>query len=313
MIAASSLGSSFGRLANYLGGDAERVGWIETRNLEEGKDWGDGAGAKAADWREAAAEMSDEVVGRGVEQPVYHVAIAFDPDDHPTEAEVWTAADRTLRDLGLEDHQALVVRHTDRDHAHVHLMVNRVGPDGCVWSPWRERLRLRASVEAQERELGLRWTGKNRDLEREPTGDRAPAERAADRPARRAEGARPVSGPDPRGFATEVRSRALTDLKESGTWAELDGRLAAYGWRVERRGQGAVVTDGEREAKLSSVSRTVSRGRLEKRFGPLRDRDRGREAPPPATAPARPAGRRGRPRKGHGDPPAPCALGGRPS
>ena len=301
MIAASSLGSSFGRLANYLGGDAERVGWIETRNMDEGKDWGDGAGARAVDWREAAAEMSDEVVGRGVEQPAYHVAIAFDPDDHPTEAEVRAAADRTLRDLGLEDHQALVVRHTDQPHAHVHLMVNRVGPDGRVWSPWQERLRLRDSMEAQERELGVRWTGRNRDLGREPAGDRAPTERAADRPARyRAPSA---SGPDPRGFAAEVRSRALADLRESRTWAELDGRLAAHGWRVERRGQGAVVTDGEREAKLSSVSRTVGRGRLEKRLGLLRDRDRnrGRGAAPSETAPARPAarpaGRRGRLRK----------------
>ena len=298
MIAASSLGSSFGRLANYLGGDAERVGWIETRNMKEGKDWGDGAGARAVDWREAAAEMSDEVVGRGVEQPVYHVAIAFDPDDRPTEAEVRAAADRTLRDLGLESHQALVVRHTDQPHAHVHLMVNRVGPDGHVWSPWQERLRLRETMEAQERELGVRWTGRNRDLGREPAGDRVPAERAGDRPARRAPSA---SGPDPRGFAAEVRSRALTDLKESRTWAELDGRLAAHGWRVERRGQGAVVTDGEQEAKLSSVSRTVSRGRLERRLGPLRDRDRGRETTPAEGTPprpaARPAGRRGRPRK----------------
>ena len=299
MIAASSLGSSFGRLANYLGGDAERVGWIETRNLEEGKDWGDGAGARAVDWREAAAEMSDEVAGRGVEQPVYHVAIAFDPDDLPTEAEVRAAADRALRDLGLEDHQALVVRHTDQPHAHVHLMVNRVGPDGRVWSPWRERLRLRDSMEAQERELGVRWTGRNRDLGREPAGDRAPTGRAADRPAR--DRAPSASGPDPCGFAAEVRSRALADLRESRTWAELDGRLAAHGWRVERRGQGAVVTDGERETKLSSVSRTVSRGRLEKRLGPLRDRDRGRGAASettPARSAARPAGRRGRPRKG---------------
>ena len=291
MIAASSLGSSFGRLANYLGGDAERVGWIETRNMKEGKDWGDGAGARAVDWREAAAEMSDEVVGRGVEQPVYHVAIAFDPDDRPTEAEVRAAADRTLRDLGLEDHQALVVRHTDQPHAHVHLMVNRVGPDGHVWSPWQERLHLRETMEAQERELGVRWTGRNRDLGREPAGDRVPAERAGDRPARRAPSA---SGPDPRGFAAEVRSRALADLRESRTWAELDGRMAAHGWRVERRGQGAVVTDGEREAKLSSVSRTVSRGRLERRLGPLRDRDRAREKAPSETTPPRPAGRRGR-------------------
>ena len=254
MIAASSLGSSFGRLANYLGGDAERVGWIETRNLEEGKDWGDGAGAKAVDWREAAAEMSDEVVGRGVEQPVYHVAIAFDPDDYPTEAEVRAAADRTLRDLGLEDHQALVVRHTDRGHAHVHLMVNRVGPDGHVWSPWRERLRLRASVEAQERELGLRWTGKNRDLGREPAADprRRPPGRppsrggAADersRPARvrhrgPVEGAGRLEGVEDVGRARRPTGRPRVAHRAPGAGGRRDGRRA--------RGEAVVgLADGE--------------------------------------------------------------------
>ncbi|MDT7858426.1 relaxase/mobilization nuclease domain-containing protein, partial [Rubrivirga sp. S365] len=166
-----------------------------------------------------------------------------------------SAVDRTLRDVGLEDHQALVARHVDREHAHVHVMVNRVGPDGRAWSTSNDRRRLRASVERQERELGLRWTGRNA----------------------RAAGAR---GQTDRGFAREVRDRALGDFKEAPTWADLDARLQAKGLRIERRGRGAVVTDGKREAKLSSVSRTVSRPRLEARLGSLaaHQRARGTEA-----------------------------------
>ena len=143
MIAASSSGQSFGALGTYLVGDDGRVGWAETRNMMEGMDGG------RIDPDAVAAEMRDEAAASGVAKPVYHIAIAFDPDDHPTEAEVRAAADRTLRDLGLEDHQALVVRHTDQPHAHVHLMVNRVGPDGKAWSTWRDRYRLRASMEAE--------------------------------------------------------------------------------------------------------------------------------------------------------------------
>ena len=284
MIASSSFGSGFGALGTYLVADADRVGWAETRNMSEGMDLGDGP--TPPDPRVVAAEMGDRATRSRAAEPMYHVVVAFDPDDQPTEAEVREAADRTLRDLGLEHHQALLVRHTDRPHAHVHLMVNRVGEDGRAWSPWRQRTRLRASMEAQERELGVRWTGRNRDLGRDAN---APTDRS------------PTSS---RAFAAEVRAKALGDLREAGSWGELDARLAAHGLQVERRGQGGVVTDGTREATLSSVSRTVSRPRLEARLGPLRGRPGDRTptaglavgAPtPPASARAGAASRDGAP------------------
>ena len=177
MVASASTGSSFGDLAGYLGGGEERVGWVETRNV-----FADDVPGTVAEMREQAALSSK------CEKPVYHVTIAFDPSDNPTEAEIRGAVDRTLRDVGLEDHQALVVRHVDRDHAHVHVMVNRVGPDGRAWSTSQDRRRLRASVERQERELGVRWTGRNA----------------------RAAG---VGRETDRGFAREVRDRALGDLQ----------------------------------------------------------------------------------------------------
>ena len=245
MVASASTGSSFSGLADYLGGGEERVGWVETRNVF------------ADDVPGAVTEMREQAgLSARCEKPVYHVTIAFDPSDNPTEAEVREAVDRTLRDVGLQDHQALVVRHVDRDHAHVHVMVNRVGPDGRAWSTSQDRRRLRASVESQERELGVRWTGRN---------------------ARAAGVARETD----RGFARDVRDRALGDLRDAPTWTDLDARLQAKGLRIERRGRGAVVTDGKREAKLSSVSRTVSRPRLEKRLGSLAAHQRGREARAP--------------------------------
>lgn len=239
MVASASTGSNFAGLAGYLGGGDERVGWVETRGV-----FADDVPAAVAEMREQAA------LSARCEKPVYHVTIAFDPSDNPTEAEIREAVDRTLRDVGLEEHQALVVRHVDREHAHVHVMVNRVGPDGRAWSTSNDRQRLRASVEQQERELGVRWTGRNA----------------------RAAG---VALDTDRGFAREVRDRALADFKDAPTWGHLEARLSAKGLRVERRGRGAVVTDGTREAKLSSVSRTVSRSRLEERLGGLTAHERG--------------------------------------
>ena len=246
MIGAASTGGSFQALGAYLVGDESRVGWVETRNT------------LASDPRAVVAEMQRDVaLSRSrVEKPVYHLALSFDPTDAPTRDELRGAIDRTLRDLGLGDHPALVVVHTDTDHPHVHAMVSRVGADGKAWSTSFSNRRLRASIEAQERELGVRWTGRNADLARTPATQREP------------------------GFAAHVRSLGLADLRQATNWRDLDARLAAHGLRVERRGRGAVVTDGTREAKLSSVSRSVSRPKLEARLGPLRAHDRGREAPP---------------------------------
>jgi hypothetical protein len=39
-----------------------------------------------------------------------------------------TAAD-ALRALGMENHQAIIVEHTDRPHKHVHVIVNLVNPE----------------------------------------------------------------------------------------------------------------------------------------------------------------------------------------
>ncbi len=251
MIATGRAGKSFRALGAYLAEkDESRVAWSETR------------GTIATDPRAAWAEMEADVADTEsrVEKPVYHVIISFDPGDEPTDAELRGTVDRTLRDLGLENHQALAVRHSDTDHDHVHIMVNRVGADGKAWSTSNDAYKLRASVEAQERELGVRWTGRN--AERVAQAERAAESSRASRPAR------------DKGFAAEVRVAAGTDFRDATSWRDLDQRLSARGLRVERRGQGAVVTDGAREAKLSSVSRTVSRGRLESRFGSLREHER---------------------------------------
>ncbi len=249
MIASSSTGSSFSGLAGYLLGDESRVGWAESVGLCEGMN---GERLDAAAAARVAAEMRDQAAESGrVRAPVYHVALSFDPDDRPTEDELRDAARRTLRDLGLDGHQAIIVRHTDQPHAHVHLMVNRVGPGGRAWSTSHERRRLRASVEAQERELGVRWTGRNAERAGVPARDAAPRDAG-------------------RGFAADVRHRALADIQKATSWSDLEARLTAHGLRVERRGRGGIVTDGKREAKLSSVSRSVSLSKLEARFGPLR-------------------------------------------
>ena len=65
-------------------------------------------------------------------------------------------AHEVLRLLGLQDHQAVIVEHTDQPHAHVHLCVNLVHPetgiantlsnDGYKLDRWCDNYELRMGV-----------------------------------------------------------------------------------------------------------------------------------------------------------------------
>ena len=66
--------------------------------------------------------------------PVYHLALSFDPGDAVDRAAMEHVADRVIAALGLREHQILIVAHRDRDHPHMHLLINRVHPKtGELW------------------------------------------------------------------------------------------------------------------------------------------------------------------------------------
>ncbi|MBB4375254.1 hypothetical protein GGD63_008103 [Bradyrhizobium sp. cir1] len=45
------------------------------------------------------------------------------------------AARETLKALGLEGHEALLVGHNDEPHPHIHVIVNRVNPETGIAAP----------------------------------------------------------------------------------------------------------------------------------------------------------------------------------
>ena len=65
------------------------------------------------------------------------------------------AAEETLKALGLERHQALIVAHRDKDHPHLHVIANRVNPEtGKAAKLGNDRLKLSRWAERWERERG---------------------------------------------------------------------------------------------------------------------------------------------------------------
>src|SRR5207302_10122101 len=207
-----------------------------------------------------AAELMQAAVDENprVAVPVYHLTINFDPNDPVTPTEMQAVAGRVLRDLGLAEHQALMVAHQDRAHPHVHVMVNRVHPEtGVAWERWQDRPRIERTLRELERELGLREVaGRLYQLD----GQEAPE------PARLTSGERRqaerTGEPE---FPDRVRAH-LPELRAARSWTELEERLAAHGLRLERKGQGLVITDGTHQVKASRVARDLSLRRLEERF-----------------------------------------------
>src|SRR4051812_43994377 len=118
MIGMSSSSRSFHALGTYLvagrsGAERDRVAWSASRNLPTADPE---LGAKIM--RATAAQNAR------VDKPVYHLALSFDPRDAVDRAAMERVADRVLTALHLEGHQVIIVAHKDRDHPHMHLLVN---------------------------------------------------------------------------------------------------------------------------------------------------------------------------------------------
>lgn len=64
----------------------------------------------------------------GAEDPLEHYMISWGDDERPTPAQVDAAVKIVLKVLGLERHQTIYALHSNTDHDHVHIAVNRVDP-----------------------------------------------------------------------------------------------------------------------------------------------------------------------------------------
>jgi hypothetical protein len=250
VIANQTFGDDFGDCGDYLRrgrgrvDPSQRVGWVEFQNLP----------TRRMDIAERI--MAGTASLSYTRKPVFHLSISFAPGDSVDEALMKRVMARTLADLGLSEHQAVIVAHIDTDDPHVHAMVNRVHPEtGVAWRGSWSRLRTEASLRQQELDEGLRvvpgWLAPvpgHPELRPQPRLARADQE-----------------------FLREVQERAGPVLERARSWADVEAGLAEFGLSVHVNGRGMSVTDGRRLVKASEVGRQFSRGNLEKRLGRYSD------------------------------------------
>lgn len=79
----------------------------------------------AADLKKAAGVKA---TGRKSSDPVYHFSLSWIPGEQPTQAEMIEAGRQALDVLGFGEHEAVFAAHGDKDHIHLHIVVNRVHP-----------------------------------------------------------------------------------------------------------------------------------------------------------------------------------------
>ena len=78
-----------------------------------------------------------------VQKLVCHTILSFSAHDSErlTDATMVKIANEYLHKMGYGDTQSLIVRHSDRQHPHLHICINRIGNDGKTISDHNEKYR----------------------------------------------------------------------------------------------------------------------------------------------------------------------------
>ena len=240
------------RLVPYMlrGKGEERCTWYMAGNLpglERQKDAG-----LAVEVMELLQEGNTRAKG----SKTYHVVISFYPGDRRlTAPELEDVVRRTLQAAGLAQHQYIAVRHSDQEHEHLHVAVNKIHPETLkIHHPYQAIPAYQALASILEEELGLHRV--------ERTRGRSPSHRVRDFEAHQGL----------ESFSSWAR-RTIGDgtaLDRIASWPALHEELKQFGVRLVPRGNGLAIVDAARSSlvcKASSLGRGWSKVRLCERYG----------------------------------------------
>ncbi|MCC5942441.1 MAG: relaxase/mobilization nuclease domain-containing protein [Balneolaceae bacterium] len=272
MIAKTGTGKGFSGLMEYLI-DRKKFEWMETRNVT------------SIQPDTIAREMQIYSMESRAKKPVYHVTISWDPADEPTKKEMVEVGEGFLKHMGLDSHQAVMVSHSDGNHPHMHLIINRVHPEsGKAWESFdyqglgrdrkivkREYEKIEEFLRNTEKEKGWRFVpGKHTEHGKEFDFESPAPDVWEIRRERQLKEKTSSLGFDPEWIDPRSPKQKAIEIKEAllgaRSFEELDGQLARVGLWLEKKGQGAVITDGYLSVKLSTISRELSTGNLENKF-----------------------------------------------
>ena len=251
----SASNQGFRQLARYVHGRGAkpRATWFHAANLPD---------VSGRDNLELACALVEAVQAqntRAGSKRTYHLVISLHPDDRRLgRDELQQVVDRLVDTLGFSEHQYIAVRHSDTDHEHIHVAINKIHAETLrIHSPAWDHQKLFTGARALERELGLiPLRSKTRDREKIP-------ERAIDCEAHQGI----------RSFARWARENLRPAIRatELRSWDDVHEACGRLGVVIRRHGNGLVFEDATRDVrvKASFVDRELSKARLCKRLGPF--------------------------------------------
>lgn len=157
---------------------------------------------------------------------------------------------KTLKSLGLEEHQAYAVMHCDTDNQHVHLVVNKINPNTLnVAQLAYEKLNLKKLRTDINEELDLRFNqSQSKELSKTKSFN------------------------SNQSFTSYV-SQLKDQLFKAQSWQEFFKILHDNGVTYKQHGNGYVFQslDQQFATKASNINRNFSIKKLEKKFGKLEE------------------------------------------
>ena len=207
--------------------------------------------------------------------PAFHFILSWRAEESPTNEHVDEAVNIALRELDLQDCQALWALQSDTDNLHVHVAVNRISPESFrAIKPaggWTKKALERA---ARKIEITQGWEVEQSGRYSVNAYGQILERKESDRPKGEiSQTARDTEAHTRTESLERQAKREVSKIFETaGSWLEVHEQLGAKGYSLERRGNGAVLKCGDRSVKLSHVSRSSSLTKLEQRLGEYRDR-----------------------------------------
>ena len=198
-----------------------------------------------------------------------HYELSWPPGERPTRPQWMYCASHTLKALGYQDHQFMVVAHDDKKHFHIHIMVNKVHPETFkAHTPYRNWLTLDAAMRLLEAKHGwthtagpTRWDEQSKQAVRASRSERNALRTARQQPTGAAAKFEHYHDEDSlqtyvhREVAPHVRT-LLT--RQNASWEALHTLLAKYHLRIEKAESGGytvLAIDHNLRVKASDVFR----------------------------------------------------------
>jgi len=201
-----------------------------------------------------------------IEKPVWHASLSLSPDEH-LDDETWQrVVESYLAKMGIDtsEHQFVVIRHSDTDHEHVHVVVNRISMSGATWRPVFDIRQSHEVMRELEREFGLKSGERKNDGFGEPKLKRGEVEKALreqEPPVKlvvsEAIKEAVADKPDIATFVNRLNERGIIAIPNVASTGRMNGFSFAVVGRVDGDGKPIVVKGSDVGAKWSKLKELV--------------------------------------------------------